>query len=73
VSDTTFTLLTFVAGIVLLGCAIGGLIAICTMLLSRRGSGLGSDEEFVRELLGYEPSRWPMNGGRRGDDEEAAT
>jgi len=39
----------------------------------RNESGLGSDEEFVRELLGYQPSHWPMNGRRDPDDESAAT
>jgi hypothetical protein len=74
VSDPTLTLLAFLAGVVLVAVACGAAIALAAANHVRANeSGLGSDEEFVRELLGYQAPRHPMNGGRHPDDEGAPT
>jgi len=77
VSDTTFTLLVFLAGTVLLACVIGGLIAIVTVIVSLRSparneSGLG--DEDVASILGYPvyPVWQAKQNGHADPDEGAA-
>jgi hypothetical protein len=69
-TDQTFTLIVLLAGVVLAAAGVGAIIAIAAAWFARRNqTGLGSDEEFARELLGYQPSAWPMGNGRRDDED----
>jgi hypothetical protein len=76
VNDTTFTLLVLLGGAVLLGCVIGGVIAIAATLVSSRSgrneeSGLG--DEDVASILGYPMYPvWQAKNGSHKDDEGAA-
>jgi hypothetical protein len=76
VSDQTFTLLVLLAGVVLLACVIGGLIAIASAIVSSRShrneSGLG--DEDVASILGYPmyPLWEAKNGGSSHKDDEGA-
>jgi hypothetical protein len=82
VSDPTTVLLVVVGAIVLAGVVVGALVVLGAIIVSARSgrneSGLGSDEEFARELLGYQASHYPMqrqawrNGGTDRPEEPAA-
>jgi hypothetical protein len=65
------------AGVLVLVGVLAGALAVvlgaCIVAgrTDRNASGLGSDEEWARELLGYQASHWPMhrrNGGERPED-----
>jgi hypothetical protein len=76
--SATTGLVLVVAGVMLLAVALGAVIASVAGRHHDDESGLGSDEEWVRELLGYQPSHYPMqqlqawqNGGTDRPDKLA--
>ena len=73
-SPSTLTLLAFVAGLVLVACAVGALIVIAALIVSRHHeSNLGHED--VRSILYGEPSWWARQNGTAGhhDDEAPAS
>jgi hypothetical protein len=60
--------LILAVAIVVLAAVLAAAIIVLAKHRARSESGLGSDEEWVRELLGYQASHWPLSNGHRDDE-----
>ena len=71
-SNTIFALIILAVAIVVLALLLAAAITVLAQALAdrqaRNESGLGSDEEWARELLGYQASHWPLSNGHRDDE-----
>ena len=69
-SDTTFVIVVFAVGILLLAAAIAGLVAIALIAIRWRRDESGLGDEDVASILGY--PMWPVHAPRNGSTHEDA-